>query len=150
MLTAWDSVSLIDRMVNDVMRGSSGTATNPRNYSPEVDVRSNEERIVFHFDLPGVKKDDIDITLERDVLTVKASRKFQAGSAKEQLLLGRSYGTFTRSFSLPDALDQEHLSATLAEGVLTVAIPKGQKAKPRRIPIGEQASAQLDQGEDTK
>ena len=115
-----------------------------------MDVRSNEDRIVFHFDLPGVKKEDIEITLEKDVLTVKASRKFQAGDPKEQLLLGRAYGTFTRSFELPDALDQDRLSANLADGVLTVEIPKGQKAKPRRIQIGEAASAQLANGEEKK
>jgi HSP20 family protein len=149
MLTAWDSVSLLDRVVDDVMRGSYGTATNPRNYQPEVDVRSGEDRIVFHFDVPGVKKEDLEITLEKDILTVKGSRKFQAGNPKEQLLLGRSYGTFTRSFSLPDYLDHEHLTASLADGVLTVEIPKGQKAKPRRIQIGGEAhSAQLSDGDE--
>ena len=150
MLTAWDSVNFLDRMVNDVMRGSYGTATNARSYSPEVDVRSNEESVVFHFDLPGVKKEDIEITLEKDVLTVKASRKFQAGDPKEQLLLGRSYGSVKRSFSLPDGLDQEHLTASLADGVLTVAIPKGQKAKPRRIEIGGASTAQLVNGDENK
>jgi HSP20 family protein len=136
MLTAWDPVRLLDRMVDDVMHGSFGTATNARNYAPDVDVRSGEDRVVFYFDVPGVKKEEIEITLENGVLTVKGSRKFNPGTAKEQLLLGRSYGTFARSFSLPEHMDDEKLTANLTDGVLTIEIPKLQKAKPRRIQIG--------------
>ena len=136
MLTAWDPVRLLDRMVDDVMNGSFGTATSAKNFVPQVDVRSNDERVLFYFDVPGVKKEDIEITLERGVLTVKGARHFAAGSEKEQLLLGRAYGTFNRSFSLPDHLDEEKLSANLADGVLAIEIPRQQKAKPRRIEIG--------------
>lgn len=136
MLSVWDPVRLFDRMVDDVMHASLGTATNARSYAPDVDVRSNGERVVFSFDVPGVKKEDLDITLENGVLTVKGSRKFEPTGAKEQLLLGRSYGTFSRSFSLPEHLDEEKLSANLADGVLTIEIPKLQKAQPRRIAIG--------------
>src|SRR5262245_34146491 len=135
MLTAWDPVRLLDRMVDDVMNGSFGTATSAKNFVPQVDVRSNEERVLFYFDVPGVKKEDIEITLERGVLTVKGARKFEAGHDKEQLLLGRSYGTFRRSFSLPDQLDEEKLSAKLTDGVLAIEIPRQPKAKPRRIEI---------------
>ena len=135
MLTAWDPVRLLDRMVDDVMNGSYGTATSAKSFAPQVDVRSNDNRVVFYFDVPGVKKEEIDITLERGVLTVKGARQFEAGTAKEQLLLGRSYGSFTRSFSLPDDLDNEKLSAKLADGVLAIEIPRLQKAKPRRIEI---------------
>jgi HSP20 family protein len=124
-------------MVDDVMHGSYGTATNARNYAPDVDVRSSEDRLLFYFDIPGVKKEDVEITLENGVLTVKGSRKFEPGGAKEQLLLGRSYGSFARSFSLPEHLDEEKLTAKLADGVLTVEIAKQQKAKPRRIQIGQ-------------
>jgi len=136
MLTVWDPVRLFDRMVDDVMHASLGTATNARTYAPEVDVRSNADRVLFSFDVPGVKKEDLDITLENGVLTVKGSRKFGPTAPKEQLLLGRSYGTFSRSFSLPEHLDEEKLAATLADGVLTIEIPKLQKAQPRRIAIG--------------
>jgi HSP20 family protein len=135
MLTVWDPVRLLDRMVDDVMHASLGTATNARSYAPQVDVRSNGERVVFSFDVPGGKKADLDITLKSGVLTVKGSRKFEPMSPKEQLLLGRSYGSFSRSFSLPDDLDEEKLSAKLAHGVLTIEIPKLAKAEPRRIPV---------------
>ena len=65
----------------------------------------------------------------------EGARQFEAGTAKEQLLLGRSYGTFNRSFSLPDDLDEEKLAAKLTDGVLAIEIPRLQKAKPRRIEI---------------
>jgi len=135
MLTAWDPVRLLDRMVDDVMNGSYGTATSAKSFAPQVDVRSNDNRVVFYFDVPGVKKEDIEITLERGVLTVKGARQFEAGAAKEQLLLGRSYGSFKRSFSLPDHLEEEKLAAKLTDGVLAIEIPRLQKAKPRRIEI---------------
>ena len=147
MLTAWDPVRLLDRMVDDVMHGSFGTATNARNYAPDVDVRSSEDRVLFYFDVPGIKKEDVEITLENGVLTVKGTRKFDPGAAKEQLLLGRSYGTFERSFSLPEHMDDEKLTANLTDGVLTIEIPKLQKAKPRRIQIG---GAALGNGNDKK
>jgi HSP20 family protein len=136
MLTVWDPVRLFDRMVDDVMFGSLGTATSARSYAPEVDVRSSGDRLVFSFDVPGVKKEDLDITLENGVLAVKGSRKFESTAAKEQLLLGRSYGTFSRAFALPDDVDADKLVAHLAEGVLTIEIPKSKKAEPRRIAIG--------------
>lgn len=150
MLTAWDPVRLLDRMVDDVMNGTFGTATNPRNYTPEVDVRSNEDRIVFYFDVPGVKKDDLEITLEKGVLTVKGSRQFEPTAEKEQLLLGRSYGNFTRSFSLPDHVDVEKLTARLNDGVLTVELPKLHAAKPRRIEISATAAPELGTGQEEK
>jgi len=136
MLNVWDPVRLFDRMVDDVMHASLGTATNARSYAPDVDVRSNGDRVLFSFDVPGVKREDLDITLESNVLTVKGSRKFEPTGAKEQLLLGRSYGTFSRAFSLADNLDGEKLSASLVDGVLAIEIPKLQKAQPRRIAIG--------------
>ena len=140
MLSVWDPVRLFDRMVDDVMHASLGTATNARSYAPDVDVRSNGERVVFSFDVPGVKKEDLDITLDNGVLTVNGSRKFEPTGAKEQLLLGRSYGTFSRAFSLPEHLDEEKLSANLADGVLTIEIPKLQKAQPRRITVASERS----------
>ena len=136
MLTAWDPVRLLDRMVDDVMNGSFSTAASAKSFVPQVDVRSNDDRVAFYFDVPGVKKEDINITLERGVLAVKGARRFESGAAKEQLLLGRSYGTFDRSFSLPDNLDVDKLSATLTDGVLAIEIPRLQNAKPRRIEIG--------------
>lgn len=135
MLTAWNAVSTLDRMFDDVMGSAFGTATNPRTFNPAIDVRANENEVVFICDVPGLKQEDLELTLTNHVLTIKGARKFESAQS-EQILLGRSYGAFNRAFTLPDALDEENLSANLADGVLTVRIPKLPKAKPRKIEIG--------------
>lgn len=134
MLTTWNAVSTLDRMLDDVMGSAFGTATNPRTFNPSIDIRTSEDSVVFVCDVPGVKRDDLEITLENHVLTLKGVRKFE-GREHEQVLLGRAYGTFSRAYTLPDALDEDHLSAELVDGVLTVTIPRHPKAKPRKIAI---------------
>jgi HSP20 family protein len=135
MLTTWDAVSTLDRMLDDVMGSMVGTATNSRNFTPSIDVRVCDEEIVFVCDVPGVKQDDLEVTLESQVVTIKGARKFEA-KTDEQVMLGRAYGSFSRAFTLPDNLDDSRLVAHLADGVLTVRIPKQPKAKPRKIQIG--------------
>jgi HSP20 family protein len=128
-------MGVFDRVVDDVMRSAVGTATNRRPYAPDFDIRSDENRVVFQLDVPGVKESEIEITLEKGTLTVRGTRKFEQGSEKQQVLLGRAYGTFSRAFTLPEAVDEDKLTARLADGVLTIELPKAQKAKPRKVPI---------------
>lgn len=145
MLSTWNAVSTLDRMFDDVMGSAFGTATNTRTFAPTIDVRASENEVVFVCDVPGVKQSDLEITLENHVLTIKGTRRFD-GKEREQVMLGRAYGAFHRAFTLPDALDEENLSANLADGVLTVRIPKHPKAKPRRIEIACGSDAkQLDE-----
>lgn len=135
MLSRWDAVTTLDRVFDDVMGSMLGTATSPRTFDPSIDVRVNENEVVFVCDVPGVKQDDSEVTLENHVLTIKGTRKFESKS-DEQVMLGRAYGSFTRAFTLPDYVDDANLAANLAEGVLTIRIPKQPKAKPRKIQIG--------------
>lgn len=134
MLHAWNAVSMLDRMVDDVMGSMVGAATSTRNYEPSVDIRANDEEVVFVCDLPGVRQDDLEITLENHTLTIKGSRKFEPRD-NEQVVLGRPYGAFSRSFELPHYFDEGNLAASLADGVLTIRLPKHASAKPRRIPV---------------
>jgi HSP20 family protein len=122
-------------MVDDVMGSMLGTATSPRTFEPTIDVRSSENELLFVCDVPGVKHDDLEVTVENHVLTIKGTRKFES-KEDEQVLLGRAYGSFTRAFTLPDYVDDGELAANLADGVLTIRIPKQAKAKPRKIQIG--------------
>lgn len=138
MLTAWNAVSTLDRMFDDMMGSALGAATNPRTFNPDIDVRTNDEQIVLVCDVPGVKRDDIDITLHQHVLTIKGARLFDAKES-EQVVLGRSYGSFSRSFTLPESLDESKLTADLTDGVLTIRIPKPPRAKPLKVPIGDGA-----------
>jgi HSP20 family protein len=135
MLTRWDAVSTLDRMMDDVMGSMLGTATSPRTFDPAIDVRVNDNEVVFVCDVPGVKQEDLEVTLENHVLTVKGTRKFES-NRDEQVMLGRAYGSFSRAFTLPDYVDDANLAANLAGGVLTIRIPKQAKAKPRKIQIG--------------
>jgi HSP20 family protein len=134
MLTRWDAVSTLDHMFDDVMGSMLGTATSTRTFDPSIDVHASDSELVFVCDVPGVKQDDLEVTLENHVLTIKGIRKFE-GKEDEQVMLGRAYGPFSRSYTLPDYVDEEKLAAQLADGVLTVRIPKQARAKPRKIPI---------------
>ncbi len=129
MLTTWDAVSTLDRMFDDMMRPARGAATHARstNFTPDHDVRATEEELVLAFDLPGVKREDLDVTLHQHVLTVKGVRKLDKGER-----------TFSQSFTLPTQLDESKLGAELTDGVLTVRIPKQPKAQPVKIEIATQ------------
>lgn len=139
MATAWTAFPMLDRLFDDVMTGMAGTslgsATVTRGFAPAIDVRANQEEIVFTADVPGVRQEDLDVTLEDGVLSIKGQRRYE-GNGKDKVWLGRSFGSFERSFTLPDTVDAEKLSAELADGVLTIRIPQVPKAKPKKIAIG--------------
>jgi len=134
---------MLDRLFDDVMTGIAGTAfgadASTRAFSPAVDVRANDDEIVLVADVPGVKKEDLEVTFEDGVLTIKGQRRYE-GTDKEKVWLGRCYGAFERSFTLPETVDAERLTADLADGVLTIRVPRQPKAKPKKIAINDHAS----------
>ena len=132
MLTTWDAVSTL---FDDMMGSTLGAATNSRTFTPDIDVRATDEELLLVCDVPGVKQEDLDVTLHEHVLTIKGARKFDSAPG-QQVVIGRSYGSFTRSFTLPSSLDEEKLSADLHDGVLTIRIPKSPKSKPFKVQIG--------------
>ncbi|WP_394822113.1 Hsp20/alpha crystallin family protein [Pendulispora albinea] len=140
----YESFRRFDRVLDDVMGASFGTATHRRAFSPSIDVFSDAERVLFVCDLPGVKREDLELTVEGRTLTIRGARKFaepgqNKGDGKAgQVLLGRSYGSFNRAFTLPEDLDVSRLTAELVEGVLTIRIPRLEASKPRRIAISTQ------------
>jgi HSP20 family protein len=135
MLSAWTVVPKLDRMFDDVMGTAFGAATGNLTFNPAIDVRASDTEVALVCDVPGVRQEDLEITLANRVLTIKGARRFES-SETEQVMLGRSYGSFSRSYTLPDELDDEKLAADLADGVLTIRIPKLPKAQPRKIQIG--------------
>ena len=136
MFTTMDAVPMLDGVFDDVMGAASGYATKVSVFTPSVDVVAKDHELVFHIDVPGVKQDNLEVTLESHVLSVKGSRKYEAGPNERQMLLGRSYGDFALHYTLPDSVDGEQLAAYLADGVLTLRVPKHPKAQPRKIQIG--------------
>jgi HSP20 family protein len=105
-------------------------------FSPAFEVKETNDSFVLKADLPGVEEKDLDVAIHNGVLTVSGSR--QAEDRKEgesYALYERQYGSFTRSFALPDMADGDRIDAQLTNGVLTLTIGKKAEAKPRKISI---------------
>lgn len=125
-----------ERLFNDdlLSRWNEGTAAS--RWIPPVDVREHDDALEFTAELPGLAKDDLDITVEDRVLTLSGERKFESGEDKNGFhRIERSYGSFTRSFTLPHEVEQDKVTAVFKDGLLTVRIPKTEQAKPRKIEI---------------
>ena len=107
------------------------------NWVPPVDIFENEQRdLVIKAELPDMTREDIEVTVENNTLTLKGTRKLPADVKEEQFRrIERSYGTFNRSFSLPNTVDATKVSAEYKNGVLTVRLPFREEAKPRTISI---------------
>jgi HSP20 family protein len=90
-----------------------------------------------HIDLPGVKAENLDITVERNMLTVSAERNWQRQEGDQAYFGERHRGSFRRQIELGDSLDLEHLEADLHDGVLTIRIPVAEQAKPRKVEVGQ-------------
>ena len=100
---------------------------------PAVDIYETEDHLTLVADLPGVAKEDLDINLERGILTIKGSVK--GGAPGKAVFREFALGNYFRQFQLPDEIDTEKTSAELKKGVLTLTMPKSAAAKPRRIEI---------------
>jgi HSP20 family protein len=107
-------------------------------WSPAVDIFETEDEIVVKAELPGMERKDIALNLENNVLTVRGERQF-AKEAKDENYhrIERSYGTFSRSFSIPATVDEEKIRADYREGVLKIVLPKKEQVKPKQIRIAE-------------
>ena len=117
-----------------------GTATRPA--AMPIDAYREGEAFVAQFDLPGVDASSIDLTIEKNVLTVHAERRRNEADGIELLVGERPHGTFSRQLFLGDTLDTEQIDAQYADGVLTLRLPIAEKAKPRRVPVKAAEGAQ--------
>ena len=101
-----------------------------------VDVREDADHIYVEAELPGFKKDDIDITLENQTLTISAERKEEEEKKGDYLLNERRYQRFLRSFTLPPTVDEKKVDAKLNDGLLNITLNKREETKPRKIQVG--------------
>jgi HSP20 family protein len=134
VLMRTDPFRELDRVAQQVF------GTNTRPAAMPIDAYRHEEEFVVQFDLPGVEPDAIDLTVERNVLTVHAERRRSVGDDVELLIGERPQGTFSRQLFLGDTLDTEHLAAEYVDGVLTIRLPVKAQAKPRKIDVVAKAS----------
>ncbi|HYP09468.1 MAG TPA: Hsp20/alpha crystallin family protein [Bryobacteraceae bacterium] len=112
------------------------TEPSSRPWTPAVDILETENELIVKMDAPEVDLKDVDIRLENHTLTVKGERKFEKREdSKAYHRIERSYGTFARTFTLPDTVDTEHVRADYKNGVLSIVLPKKELAKPRSIKV---------------
>jgi HSP20 family protein len=115
-----------------------------RTFAPRFDVRETKDAYVFKADVPGVAEKDLDVQLTGNVLTISGERKIEADGApngERYFAAERTYGKFSRAFSLPEGIDAERVSADVKDGVLTLVVPKRPEVQPRRITVGSPAKA---------
>jgi HSP20 family protein len=119
----------LDRLTQQVF----GTPARPA--AMPIDAYRSGEEFVVQFDVPGVNADSIDLTVEKNVLTVHAERTRPGGEGVELLVGERPHGTFSRQLFLGETLDTDRIGAQYTDGVLTLRLPIAEKAKPRRVEI---------------
>ncbi|WP_371530643.1 Hsp20/alpha crystallin family protein [Streptomyces sp. NBC_01283] len=137
MLMRTDPFRELDRLAQQLV----GPGTGSRPSAMAMDAYREGDEYVVAFDLPGVTAEAIDIDVERNMLTVKAERRPVAKPDSVQLELSeRPFGVFSRQIVLADTLDTERIEASYDAGVLTLRIPIAERAKPRKISIGNEAS----------
>jgi HSP20 family protein len=129
MLLRSDPFRELDRFAQQAF----GTRMRPS--AMAMDAYRDDDRFVVHFDLPGVDASSIDLTVEANVLTVSAERRWQPGENQQVLASERLQGNFRRQLFLGEGLDTDHVEAGYDNGVLTVTIPVAEQAKPRRVEV---------------
>jgi HSP20 family protein len=125
-------VELLNRMFNEFYSDSFN-----RGWVPPVDIyETADHEVVIQAELPDLKREDINLTFENNVLTLKGERKLDASTPREKFQrIERRYGAFSRSFTLPATVDGSRIQASYKDGVLTVRIPQREEAKPKQIPV---------------
>ena len=126
-----------DRLFKEAFSPMSGeTELSTRSWAPPVDIYETEDAIVLKAELPGVDAKDVEVRVEDNTLYLKGERKFEK-EVKEQNYhrVERSYGSFARSFSLPNSIDADKVKAEFKDGLLTLTMPKREEAKPKTIKI---------------
>jgi HSP20 family protein len=122
----------IDRLFDDTFTRGDGAS-----FTPAVDIKENENEIRLEVELPGIKPDEVEIIAENDVLTIRGQKESERKEGDDRFqIVERAYGTFMRTFQLPQGVDENQIKADFENGVLTVHIPKTALPQPKRIQIG--------------
>jgi len=131
----------INRLFSDAFERAEGES-NLTAWAPSVDISESGHELVVKADLPGIDLKDLDIRVENNVLTIRGERKFEKKVEQENYLrVERTYGSFSRSFSLANSVNPEGIKADYQNGVLTLVIPKREEAKPKQIKVNVGAPA---------
>ncbi|HSI82024.1 MAG TPA: Hsp20/alpha crystallin family protein [Solirubrobacterales bacterium] len=140
-LVRWDPSREVDTLQSEVNRifdtFFGNNEVRSRRWVPAMDLVETDEHLVLRADLPGMKRDDVEIEVKDGVLTVSGERKAEQEERSEGFYrVERSFGTFSRSLTLPKGIDPQRVAAEFEDGVLEVRIPKPEETKPVRVAIG--------------
>lgn len=140
MTTRYEPWSLLNQLQRELMEGgrsapSEGSVATAE-WTPAVDIKERADGYVLYADVPGVRPEEIDVTMENGILTLRGTRHTEASAAREGYKrIERVHGTFYRRFSLPDTADAEGIAARYQNGVLEIVIPKRTAIQPKKIVI---------------
>ena len=139
-ITRYEPWGILNQLQKELERAYEGDANessvSTAEWAPAVDIKEEAERFVLLADIPGVKPEEINISMEDGVLTITGEKKTEAETEKNGYKrVERTYGSFYRRFTLPDTADADAISAKSNHGVLEIVIPKRETVKPKKISI---------------
>lgn len=140
-MQVWNPFQEFESLLDRYNRGRSGKQLSSdlsfADWAPSCDIEEEEDKYVIKADLPGVDKKDIDVKLENGVISIRGEKQVEkeTGKGTKRHRTERFHGTFARSFTLPDAVQDERVDASYKDGVLKLVIPKAEEAKPKSIDI---------------
>ena len=126
----------MNRILEESLPHATETESHAGSWMPPVDIFEKEDSLVLEAELPGLKKEDLDIQIENNNLTLRGERKHQMETQEQDYFrIERSYGTFVRSFSLPATIQRERITAAMKDGVLQIVLPKAEEARPKKVEV---------------
>jgi HSP20 family protein len=140
----WDpfrDLSVIQDRMNKIFeetlaRSRGDEATTLTVWAPAVDIYETKDAIVVNAELPGIEQKDVEVQIHDNMLTIRGERKFETDVKRENFhRIERSYGTFQRSFSLPNTIRQDTVKARFTNGILEITLPKMEEAKPKQVKV---------------
>src|SRR5438105_10338821 len=143
-ITRWDpfqEIASLQNRVNSLFQDYGRTGqeelTTTGSFVPAVDVYEDEHKVTLKLEIPGIKQEDVDVRLENSTLTVRGERNFEKEEKEENFhRIERRYGSFARSFTLPNSVDSDNAQAIYENGILKIKLAKREEAKPKQIKLG--------------
>jgi HSP20 family protein len=140
MISRWDpfrDISVLQDRINRIFNESTGRAENAsgRTWSPVVDIIETQNDLVVRAELPGMNREDIDIEVTGESLTIRGERRFDEAAKDEYIRVERPYGPFQRSFSIGVPVQSDKVKASYHDGLLEIIIPKAEETRPKKIKV---------------
>jgi HSP20 family protein len=137
MITRIDPFRELASFFENFAEGSGKDQLTAGTFVPPVDVYEDEHNLVLKLEVPGVNEEDLNVSVENDTLTIQGERKFEKEEKEENFhRIERRYGSFTRTFKLPNTVDTDKVEAGYEKGILKITLAKRAEAKPKQIKVG--------------